>query len=188
MTKLAPAIVLGLLTATLAQSTAQAEVKKFVALCGPQKLCPFYRLALTPPTNWMVEPDASKKYRMQMMVPRGRTFGNADALLYVKVSVKQKDQEIPAFIAMSQGRWKQSVPDTKMTRIEDVPRKNGMPAFVSYRYENPSRPEQAFEAVSYAHDKDKDGNTFVLMVALTGAKKEAIDQAMDAYREFLRSH
>jgi len=28
----------------------------------------------------------------------------------------------------------------------------------------------------------------VLMVALTGAKKEAIDRAMDAYREFLRNH
>jgi len=188
MTKLAPAIALGMLTAMLAQSTAQAEVKKFVSLCGAQKICPFYRLALNPPPGWVEEPEASKRYGLQMLVPRGRTFGNADVLLYVKVSVKLKDQDIPAFIAVSQSRWKQSVPDTKISRIDDVPRKNGMPAFISYRYENPSRPGQAFEAVSYGHDKDKDGNTFVLMVALTGGKKEAIDQAMDAYREFLRNH
>ena len=188
MTKLYSAIVLGFLAAMLAESTAQAEVKNFLLRCGPQKLCPSHRLVLTPPANWVEEPEASKQYGMQMLVPRGSTFGNADALLYVKVSAKQKDQDLPAFIEVSQSRWKQSVRDTKISRIDDVPRKNGMPAFISYRYENPSIPQQAFEAVSFAHDKDSDGNTFVLMVALTGPKKEAIDQAMEAYREFLRNH
>jgi len=188
MTKPAPAIVLGLLTAMLAQSGVLAEVNKFISLCAGQKLCARYRLVLTPPPGWVEETEATKRHGIQMLVPRGRTFASADALLYVKVSLKQKDQDLTAFIAVSQGRWRQSVSDTKITRIDDVPRKNGMPAFISYRYENPSRPQQAFEAVSYAHDKDKDGNIFVLMVALTGAKKEAIDQAMDAYRGFLRNH
>jgi hypothetical protein len=188
MTKPATAIVLGFLAAALAQSAAQAEVKKFLSMCGPQKLCPSYRLVLTPPPDWVEEPEATKQYGMQMLVPRGSTFGDADALLYVKISTKQKDQDLAAFINTSQSRWKQSVRDTKISRIDDVPRKNGMPAFVSYRYENPSVAQQAFEAVSFAHDKDNEGNSFVLMVALTGAKKEAIDQAMDAYREFLGNH
>jgi hypothetical protein len=188
MTRLRPAIALALIAPLVTQAPATAEVKKFVEPCPGQRLCAYYRLVATPPSNWVEEPEASKEYRMQMLVPRGSTFGSADALIYVKVSLKQKDQDLAAFIAMSQGRWKEAVRDATITRIEDVPRSNGMPSFVSYRYENPSRPQQRFEAVSFAHDKDTDGNTFVLMVALTGMKKETIDRAMDAYREFLRAH
>ena len=61
-------------------------------------------------------------------------------------------------------------------------------AFVSYRYENPSWPQQRFEAVSFGIDQDKDGNDFFLMVAVTGKDKKAIDQAMAAYNAFLRAH
>ena len=78
--------------------------------------------------------------------------------------------------------------DTKIEKIADVERTSGQPAFVSYRYENPSQPQQRFEAVSFALDKDKDGNTFFVMVALTGKDKKAIDQAMGAYNEFLKAH
>jgi hypothetical protein len=189
MTRLRPAGAIALLfSPLLAQGLAQAEVKNFLEMCPGQRLCPYYRLVLKLPPDWVEEAEATREYRMQFLVPRGRTFGNAEALLYVKISPQRDNQELADFIRVSQSRWKESVRDSKITRIEDVTRTNGMPAFVSYRYENPSVPQQAFEAVSFAHDKDGDGNTYVLMVALTGRKKEAIDRAMDAYREFLRNH
>jgi hypothetical protein len=172
----------------LVPTSAAAEVKKFMQICDGQRLCPFYRLALTPPKDWVVEEAASKQYNMQMLVPRGLTFGNAPAVIYVKVSLRDKDQSLDEFVRVSQERWRRSVRDTKIDKQPDIERANGQPAYLSFRYVNPSRPQQAFEAVSFAHDKDSDGNEFTLMVVVTGSKKDAIDKAMTPYQAFLKAH
>jgi len=160
---------------------------KYIQMCQGQ-LCPSFELVLIPPENWVEDKAASKEHRIQVLVPRGKTFGNADALIYVKVSVKQKEQSLAEFVQVSQQRWKESVPDTKISKLPDVAREAGRGAFLSYRYENPSRPQQRFEVVSFGADKDKDGNDFVVMVALTGAKKPAVDAALALYQAFLRAH
>ena len=168
---------------------ASAEVKKFMRHCPErQQLCAFFDLVLTPPQGWLLDEQASRENRVQMLLPRGKTFHGADAVMYVRVSPKQKDQELAEFVRVSQQRWKESVPDSKITKLPDVERANGKPAFLSYRYENPSRPQQRFEAVSFAHDKDSDGNEFTVMVALSGMKKQAVDGAMKPYQAFLKAH
>jgi hypothetical protein len=91
-------------------------------------------------------------------------------------------------VRVSQERWRAAVPDTRISRLADAERANGKGAFVTYRYENPSRPQQRFEAVSFAHDADAEGGEYVVMVVLTGASKRAIDSAMKAYQAFLRAH
>ena len=181
----AASVIVGLL---LASTSPRAEVLKLVRMCSGQQLCPYYELVLKPPEKWFMDKEASKQNGVQMMLPQGKNFGNADAVMYVKVSLREKGQDLADFIRVSQERWKQAVSDAKISKIADVERANGMPAFISYRYENPSRPQQRFEAVSFAHDKDKDGNEFVLMVALTGMQKKAIDQAMTPYNAFLKTH
>jgi hypothetical protein len=172
----------------LQPETARAEVKKFMQMCDGQRLCPYYRLVLTPPENWIVEETATKQYNMQMLVPRGRNFGNAPAVIYVKISVRDKDQSLQEFVRVSQERWRRSVPDTRIDKQPEIVRTNGQPAYLSFRYENPSLAQQAFEAVSFAHDKDSDGNEFTLMVVVTGNKKDAIDGAMASYQAFLKAH
>jgi hypothetical protein len=167
---------------------AQAEVLKFMRMCPGQKLCPFYELVIKPPRDWIEDKEASKQNGVQIMLPRGRTFGNAPALMYVKISSRQGDQSAEDFVRVSQERWRKSVPDTKIEKIADVARANGQSAFLSYRYENPSMPQQRFEAVSFGLDKDKDGNDFFVMVTITGRDKKAIDQAMARYNEFLKTH
>lgn len=183
-----PATVGIALTFALSATPAQGEVLKFLRMCPEQKLCPYYELVLEPPKDWIEDKEASKQNGVQMMVPRGRNFGNAPALMYVKISSRPDNQSVEDFVRVSQERWRRSVRDTKIEKIADVERTSGQPAFVSYRYENPSQPQQRFEAVSFALDKDKDGNTFFVMVALTGKDKKAIDQAMGAYNEFLKAH
>jgi hypothetical protein len=186
--KLAAVPVVCAISLALLPTPAAAEVKKFMQVCDGQRLCPFYRLVLTPPKDWVVEETASKQYNMQMLVPRGRTFGNAPAVIYVKVSLRDKDQSLEEFVRVSQERWRRSVPDTKIDKQPDIERANGQPAYLSFRYENPSRSQQAFEAVSFAHDKDSDGNEFTLMVVVTGSKKDAIDKAIAPYQAFLKAH
>jgi hypothetical protein len=173
---------------TLTTANAHAEVRNFMELCPGQRLCPYHQIVLMPPQDWIEDKQATKENRVQVMVPRGRNFANADALMYVKVSVKQNDQSLSDFINVSQSRWRQSVPDTKIAAIGDVERANKQPPYKAFRYENPSRPQQRFEAVSFGEDKDKDGNVYYVMVALTGRDKAEIDRAMAPYQAFLRGH
>jgi hypothetical protein len=42
--------------------------------------------------------------------------------------------------------------------------------------------------MAYGEDKDKDGNSFFLMIALTAASQKAIDAAEADYRAGLRAH
>jgi hypothetical protein len=165
----------------------RAEVKKFMDISGG-KMQPFFRLEATPPKGWIVEEEATKKYGVQMLVPKGKTFANADALIYVKVSYKQNDLDQAQFIKNSQDRWSQTVPDTKITKLPEILRANGKPAFQPYQYENPSVPKQPFEYVAFGEDGDKDGNTFNLMVTITGGDRKIIEKAAASYNEFLRAH
>lgn len=172
---------------TLAVSSARAEVRKLMKL-GPGTLIPHFELALTPPKDWIEEKEASQENGVQILVPRGRHFGSAPALIYVKISHRPDKQSLEDFVGNSQKRWREQVTDTKIDKLADVQRTSGQPAFASYRYENPSRPQQRFEAVSFGIDKDNDGNEFFVLVALTGRDKKAIAQGMTPYNAFLKAH
>ncbi len=184
----ASTLTIGCTALLLAASAARAEVLKLMKTCPNQQLCPSFELVLKPPPDWVEDKQASQQMGVQVMVPRGRDFQSAPAVMYVKVSWNRDKQSVEDFVRVSQERWRQSVRDSKIDRITDIERANGQAAFVSYRYENPSRPQQRFEAVSFGLDKDKDGNQFFVMVALSGKDKKAIDDAMTPYRAFLRSH
>jgi hypothetical protein len=168
-------------------TNAHAEVKKFMNIAGG-KMQPFFRLEATPPRGWIVEQEATKKYGVQMLVPKGKTFGNADAVIYVKVSYKHKDLDQAQFIKTSQDDWREAVPDTTITKLPEVTRANGRAAFLPYQYENPSQPKQPFEYVAFGEDGDKDGNTFNLIVTVTGGDRKVIEKAAASYNAFLRAH
>ena len=176
------------LTLLLSPTSTQAEIRKLMRL-GDGRLTPSFELILTPPKNWVEEKEASKANGVQMMVPRGRDYHSAPALMYVKVSYRRdKEQTIERFVSNSQKRWREQVPDSRIEKLADIERASGRPAYLTYRYENPSRPQQRFEAVSFGIDSDKDGNDFFVMVAVTGKDKKAIDQAITAYNAFLKAH
>ena len=59
---------------------AQAEVRKFLNPCDG-KLCPHYEIVLTPPDGWVIDQDATKENKVQIMVPKGKTYANAPALI-----------------------------------------------------------------------------------------------------------
>ena len=151
---------------------------KFLRMCPEQKLCPYYELVLEPPKDWIEDKEASKQNGVQMMKAARPQFRQRAGPDVRGNSSRPDNQSVEDFVRVSQERWRRSVRDTKIEKIADVERTSGQPAFVSYRYENPSQPQQRFEAVSFALDKDKDGNTFFVMVASTGKDKKAIDQAM----------
>ncbi len=167
---------------------AQAEVQKFMNSCDG-KLCPYYQLVLTPPEGWVVDQDATKKNKVQIMVPKGKTFGNAPALIYVQVFYhRDKQQSLANFAEVSNSRWRANVTDAKVTELPAVARANGKPGFLRFAFENPSKKQQAYELGAFGIDTDKDGNEFVLDVVMTGADKAALDHAEKDYIAFLKAH
>lgn len=186
------ACLFGVLAAVTALAPARAEVKKFMNVCGGSaqgvQLCPSYKIVLTTPESWNEDKQAGDKNKVQMILPKGTSFGDAPALIYVKVSVRRKDEPIETFIEMSHAAWMKSVPDAKITKLGETERANGKPAFISYRFDNPSKPQQGAEIVSYGFDADTDGNDFVLMVVMTGRDKKALEQADKPYKALLRTH
>lgn len=171
----------------LVSTTVNAEVQKHLQICDG-KLCPSFTLVLTPPVEWDLDKAASEENRVQMLIPRGMTFHDARAVIYVRVAVKDKDQPLSDFIRVSQERWRQSVADTRISKLPPVERGNGKAAFEPFRYENPSRPQQPFELVAFGTDTDKDGNDFILTVVMSGKDQKAIEQAQNSYLELLRRH
>jgi len=167
---------------------ARAEVQKFVNPCG-QKLCPYYQIVLTPPDGWMLDAKATKDNKIQIGVPKGQSFATADPLIYVQVFYRaDKQQALADFARASNARWIAANARSKITELPPVERSNGKPAFLRFAFENPGKAEQAFEIGAFGIDSDKDGDEFVLDVVMSGASKEALDGANEAYLSFLKAH
>jgi len=167
--------------------SAGAEVEKFIRF-GDDQLNPYFRLKFAPPKGWVQDADATREHGLPIYVPVGMNFGNAPALMYIRVSYNSDKRSMDKFIEVAHERWKQAVKDSKIDQLASEKRANGMPDFQIYRFVNPSRPQQAYELMAYGEDKDKDGNSYFLMIALTAADQKAIDAAEPDYRAGLRAH
>ena len=80
------------LTVLFSATSAQAEIRKLMGI-GDGKLTPRFELILTPPKGWVEEKEASKANGVQMLVPRGKDFHSAPALMYVKVSYRRDKEQ-----------------------------------------------------------------------------------------------
>jgi len=122
-------LTLALAALTVGGGGARADVKKFAYLCGThegvQQICAFYQIALTPPDGWVVEETASKQNKVQMLVPNGKNFATAPALIYIQVFYhRDKQQTLDDFAKVSNTRWLANVPNAKITPLPAVERTN----------------------------------------------------------------
>jgi hypothetical protein len=175
------------LLAVVFAAPSAAEVEKFMRPSGGG-LQPYFRMKFAPPAGWVQDDGASRENDMAIYVPEGEDFSSAPALMYIRVSYNSDRRSLAKFIEVAHDRWKAAVKDSKIEKRPSEKRLNGQPGFQIYHFANPSSPQQAYEMMAYGEDKDKDGNAFFLMIALTGASQKALDNAEAAYRASLRSH
>jgi hypothetical protein len=168
-------------------ANANAEVEKFMQL-GDGQLRPYFRLKFTPPEGWVQDAKATQENGIPIYLPKGKTFGDAPALMYTRVSYNSDKPSMEKFIEVAHERWKNTAKDSKIDKLADEKRANGRPDFQIYHFVNPSQPQQAYELMAYGEDSDKDGNSYFLMIALTAAAQKAIDSAEADYRAGLRVH
>jgi hypothetical protein len=168
-------------------ASARAEVEKFMQLSDGQ-LRPYFRLKFTPPQGWIQNAKATQENGMPIYVPKGKTFGDAPALMYIRVSYNSDKRSMEKFIEVAHERWMNAVKDSKIDKLAAEKRANGKADFQIYHFVNPSKPQQAYEVMAYGEDTDKDGNSYFLMIALTAAAQKAIDATEADYRAGLRVH
>jgi len=124
-----------------------------------------------------------------MMVPKGKTFANAEPLIYVQVFYhRDKQQTLEDFARVSNERWLAANKTAKISPLSPVARANGKEGFLRFAFENPKRPQQAYEIGAFGIDDDKDGNQFVLDVVMSANSKKALDRAESGYVSFLKAN
>jgi hypothetical protein len=176
-----------ILAALLFSLPASAEVEKFMNI-SEGKMQPFFRLKFTPPNDWVQDTAATKKMGMAVYVPKGKDFRYTPIFMYIMVSYFHDKPTLEKFIENANDYWRGKVKDTKIEQVASEKRANGMSDFQVYHYTNPSVSQQPFEMLAFGEDKDKDGNTFFVKIALAGDTQKALDSAEADYRATLRAH
>lgn len=173
----------------LGAGAARGEVQKFLNPCGGQELCPSFRVVLTLPDGWVLDREATAKNNVQMIVPKGKNFANAEPLIYVQVFYhRDKQQSLADFARVSNERWLAAAGKAKVSDLPPVPRTNGKDGFLRFAYENPTQSQQAYEVGAFGLDNDNDGNEFVLDVVMTADTRQALQRAENDYVALLKAH
>ncbi len=177
------------ISAALGNGRAGAEVQKFLNPCGKQQMCASYRLVFTPPEGWALDKESTAQNNVQIIVPKGKTFATAEPLIYVQIFYhRDKSETLADFARTSNARWSADNPTAKISALPAVDRANAKPGFLRFAFENPKKPQQAYEVGAFGIDSDKDSNEFVLEVVMSGASKRALDRAEKDYVAFLKAN
>lgn len=171
----------------IAAAPAHAEIEKFMLHCDG-KLCPFFRASVTIPEGWVEDAEATRALGAQMMLPKGLDFGKAPAKIYVLVRYNKDKGPVSAITRDTYSDWKKRAKNAKVSKLSEVTRANGKPAFERHQFEAPKLEEQGFEMTSLAADTDKDGNAYVVVVCVSANTREAFKSAEAAYLSILKAY
>jgi hypothetical protein len=163
---------------------ANAEIEKFMNPCD-HKICAFFRASITVPVGWVEDKEATRYFNSQFLLPSGVDFDRAQAKIYVVVRYNRAKQPIAAFVPDTLADWRSRAKDAKITRLDDLPRGNGKPAFERRQFEARSLQEQGYELQSVTTDGDKDGNEFIVTITLSANSRKALEAAEPAYLAIL---
>ncbi len=171
----------------IAAAPAHAEIEKFMRHCDG-KLCPFFRASITVPEGWVEDAEATRELGVQMMLPKGLDFEKAPAKIYVLVRYNRDKGPVSAITRDTYSDWKKRAKNAKVSKLPEVARANGKPAFERHQFEAPKLEEQGFEMTSLAADTDKDGNAYVVVVCISANTREAFKSAEAAYLSILKAY
>ena len=178
------AAVMAILSVT---TPAKSEIKKIMLDCGG-KLCPYLQASVTIPKGWQEDKAASREKKMQILVPVGKTFSNAGAIIYAAVEYNAAKTPIATLVEQDHANWRKKTADVKIERLPDVAHASGGEPFLHYQFEMPSRKSQSFERVASTSDTDNDNNAFLVAIVLTAMSKKALRDTEPAYLTILKSY
>jgi hypothetical protein len=171
--------------AGLASPLASAEIQKRMILCQGGKLCPWFQARVAPPKGWIEDKEGGAQHFVEMFLPDKKEVSESDPLIYVQTSYHRDQQTLVENVKMNQDLWRKSEPQVRIAALAPVPRGAGKEPFQVFLYENPSRPEQAFEKMAYGLEPLPDGGHYILTIADTAPTRQAIDDSSEAFQTIL---
>jgi hypothetical protein len=175
-----------LLAAGLAASSpAPALVEKVMTVCSGQ-LCPFFRPSFAVPEGWWEDGKTGLRLGVRLFVPLGETFDTAPAIIYATARHNAEGEDLAAAVAQHHETWRRKVPEVAITRLGDVPRRDGAP-FQQHAFVSPKL-TQPYERVATATDSDAEGNAFVVRLVLTAKSEPALQGAEQSFLALLKSY
>jgi hypothetical protein len=171
----------------LGAAPAAAEIEKILNPCD-QKLCPFFRASIVIPDGWVEDREATRYFNSQFLLPKDVDFDHAQAKIYVVVRYNRNKQPISDFIPAAIADWRSQAKDAKITRLDDLPRGDGKPAFERRAFEAPRLKEQGYELQAVTTDDDRDGNQFIVTITLSANSRGALEAAEPDYLAILKNY
>lgn len=166
---------------------ARAEIEKFMRDCD-MKLCVTYRASITVPEGWVEDKEASGALGVQMLLPKGQDFEKAPAKIYALVRYNKDKQPVSAITRDTYRDWKERSTKARVTKLADVARTSGKPAFERHQFEAPELDEQGFEQTALVADSDKDGKAFIVVLVLSANTRAAYKASEPAYLSLLKAY
>ncbi|MGJ4928569.1 hypothetical protein ACQR1I_14410 [Bradyrhizobium sp. HKCCYLS2038] len=149
----------------------RAEVDKIIHVCdGKPGMCAEFRPRVDAPDGWVRNEAASLRYGASMFVPVGKKFGKAEAIIYARGSYNKDRIALSQWVAGSDRNWMAtSDANAKITALPSI-----NPKVIINRYDNPSLKDQPIEVIAHYADLDKDGNSYVVQLVISGLNETAV--------------
>ena len=144
----------------------------------------WYKSRVRLPKNWIENQEWTERYERLVLFENG-DMNSTKPVMYVRVHPSD-DIALDVYIRTAQSRWKARLPDSRIAPQADVVR-TGRPLIKVFLYENPSRPDQAFELTAFMKDRPAKPGTGPLFyqIVLAAPSVRELMRARPAFMELL---
>lgn len=159
-----------------------AEMQKIATVCQTG-ICFHWWPLLPEVPGWSHDREVSLHFGVNMQVPVGATFADAEAVIYAKGSYKPRMVEtksVADLIEKDKKEFLASTPDLEIVEVGPLTTKDGQ-GLRSFTFT--PRSKGRWERVSYGEEGD-----FFLSFVVSAKSKEGLQHAMKGYIQFVQQY
>ena len=163
-------------------SVASAEIEKIATICG-QEICFNWWPMLSEVEGWRHDRAASLSYGINAQVPDGKTFTDAEAVIYANALYKPRKpntKSLSDLIADDKQQILASTPDIEIAEADALSTQDGQ---VLESFTHKPRSTGRWERIAYGEEDD-----FYLIFAVSAKTIQGLEGAMNAYLRFVNQY
>jgi hypothetical protein len=133
------------------------------------------------PKGWVLDRATGQKMgTCCVLYPEGSSWGQADSVIYPNIAEKQAGQTLQQLMASDLDGFRQRFPQMNVAEARDLPAGDSQQAKVRFFY---GVNQGSYELVAYVDEPQ-----VVALLVLSSRSKEALGEALPAFREVLKSY
>ena len=133
------------------------------------------------PQGWVLDRTTGEKMgTCCVLYPRGSSWDQADSVIYPNIAEKQAGQSLQQLMASDLDGFRQRFPKMNVVEAKDLPAGDSQLAKVRFFY---GVNQGSYELVAYVDEPQ-----VVALLVLSSRSKEALGEALPAFREVLKSY